>query len=174
MGHFSVVFCNFNVCAFKKNFRVLPKWLLKQKNPLYCSSQLAYIFHASSTVRLRSIISLRSFTISLWISSSSFLASRAFLLFSSCTRHWASKKADFFRVFSILWRSSSFSRLKRFSFTLKENTRTNAVFQVVRDLQNHRIHFEVQNIPILLQNPIVYQKNGGNSFVYWVRANMKF
>ena len=115
-----------------------------------CLSQLAYIFHASSTVRRLSIISLRSFTISLWISSSSFLASRAFLFFSSCTRYWASKNADFFRVFSILWRSSSFSRLKRFSFTFQRiHQGWDAAFQVERDMQSLRTHFEVQNTTTL-------------------------
>ena len=139
---------------------------LNKKTP-HCSPRPAYIFHASSTVRLLSIISLRSFTISLWISSSSFLASRAFFLFSSCTKYWASNNADFFRVFSILWRSSSFSRLRRFSFTLKRIQQGwNAAFQVEKDMQKLRIHFQVHNMPslkILAQKPTVYQKNRKNS-----------
>lgn len=122
----------------------------KKQKSAHCSPRRAYIFHASSTVRLLSIISLRSFTISLWISSSSFLASRAFFFFSSCTKYWASNKADFFRVFSILWRSSSFSRLKQFSFTLKRiQQEWNAASQVEKDMQKLRIHFQVHNISSL-------------------------
>lgn len=130
---------------FKENFTKLPKWLLR-KTP-HCSFRPAYIFHASATVRLLSMISLRSFTIALWIASSSFLAFRTFLFFSPCTRYWASKKADLSSVFSILWCSSSLSRLKRFSLTLKRiQWGWSAAFQLGRDLQSRGTYFEVQNI----------------------------
>lgn len=142
------VFCYCTVCTFQRMLEDFQNDCLNKKTS-HCSTQLAYIFHASSTVRLLSIISLRSFTISLWISSSSFLASRAFLFFSSCTRKWASKNADFFKVFSIFWRSSSFSRLKRFSFTFKRTQEWNAAFQAEREMQNLSTHFEVQNTTTL-------------------------
>lgn len=77
----------------------------------------SYILHAFAMVCLFSAISFRSFTISLWISSSSFLAFKAFLLSSSCAWSLASDRTNFFRDFSCLWSSNAFWRLIRFSFT---------------------------------------------------------
>lgn len=99
--------------------------------------------------RRLSIISLRSFTISLWILLS-LLASRAFLFFSSCTRYWASKKADFSGVFQFSGAPVLSPRLKRFSFTFKRiHQGWDAASQVERDMQNLRTHFEVQNTTTL-------------------------
>lgn len=106
---FIAMFGHFKIFRAVPHNRKTLKWFIT----------LPYIFQASSTVCLLSMISLLNFIISLRISSSSFLASRVFLFFSSCTKYWASRKADFFKAFSILWNSSSFSRLMRFSFTLK-------------------------------------------------------
>lgn len=77
----------------------------------------SYILHASAIVCLFSAISFRSFTISLRISSSSFFASRAFLLSSSCIWSLASHRMAFLRAFSCLWSSNAFWCLNRFSFT---------------------------------------------------------
>lgn len=77
----------------------------------------SYVLRASAMMCLFSAISFRSFTISLWISSSSFWAFRAFLLSSSCALSLASDRTDFFRASSCLWSSNAFWRLIRFSFT---------------------------------------------------------
>lgn len=92
----------------------------------------------------------RSFTISLespppplsWPLEPSFLL-------SSCTRYWALRRPIFSGSFQFL-SSSSFSRLKRFSFTFKRiHQGWDAASQVERDMQNLRNTFEVQNTTTL-------------------------
>lgn len=97
----------------------------------------SYVLHASAMACF-SAISLRSFTISLWISSSSFLAFRAFLLSSSSTWSLASDRIDFFRDCSCLWSSNAFWRLIRFSFTWEgENEQKSKQMQKAEEIEAH-------------------------------------